>query len=83
MKIYSVHRDSSFKRKFSIYKDSKHIGTIRPFGTFSEKAYIDLPFDFSIELQMFIFCVVLNIWNMEKIVTLIVIFVVVLGGANS
>ena len=62
---YLLKRVSVWKREYVLEKDGEIIGNIRPTGALSRKSEIDLPEDWPVVVQIFIFWLVLIIWNRE------------------
>ena len=62
---YLLKRVSVWKREYVLEKDGEIIGNIRPTGAFSRKSEIDLPENWPVVVQIFIFWLVLIIWNRE------------------
>ncbi len=60
---YSLKRDSVFGRAFSVFQDGAAVGSIRPAGLFTKRTIIDLPADWPIPVQVFVFWLVLVIWK--------------------
>lgn len=62
---YSLKRASGFGRGFSVFQDGIIVGSIRPAGLFTRRTMIDLPADWSTPIQVFVFWLVLVIWNRD------------------
>jgi hypothetical protein len=62
----SLTRTSLFGRSFSVLQGSEVIGSIRPAGVFTRRAIIDLPRDWPTPVQVFVFWLVLVIWNRDR-----------------
>lgn len=57
--------DSLFRRSFSVLQNGVAVGNIRRAGLFTRRAIIDLPGDWSLPLQVFVFWLVVVIWNRD------------------
>ena len=62
---YFLKRDSAFRRAFSVFEGESLVGTIRPAGIFTRRASLDLPQDWPIPVQVFVFWLVVIIWNRD------------------
>jgi hypothetical protein len=62
---YSLQRDSAFARSFSVVQNGEVVGRVRRSGLFTRNAVIDLPSAWSAPIQVFVFWLVLVIWNRE------------------
>ncbi len=60
---YSLKRDSLFGRSFSVFQNGVTVGSIRPVGLFTKRTIIDLPADWPVPAQVFVFWLVLVIWK--------------------
>lgn len=61
----SLKRASAFGRSFSVFQDGVIVGSIRPAGVFTRRTMINLPADWSTPIQVFVFWLVLVIWNRD------------------
>ncbi|HVS00668.1 MAG TPA: hypothetical protein VMW27_28875 [Thermoanaerobaculia bacterium] len=62
----SLKRASIFGRSFSVLQGGDVLGSIRPAGVFTRRALIDLPPDWPAPVQVFVFWLVLVIWNRDR-----------------
>lgn len=62
----SLTRSSLFGRSFSVLQGGAVIGSIRPAGVFTRRAIVDLPRDWPIPVQVFVFWLVLVIWSRDR-----------------
>jgi hypothetical protein len=60
---YSLIRASVFGRGFAVFQGEVVVGSIRPAGMFIRRTIIELPPDWSIPFQVFVFWLVLLVWN--------------------
>jgi hypothetical protein len=60
---YTLQPTSLFGNGFSVLQDGAVVGTIRRAGLFTRRTLIDLPSDWSVPVQVFVFWLVLVIWN--------------------
>jgi len=63
---YFVQRAALFGRTFTVLREGVEVGSIRPVSVFSRKAVIDLPSDWSLPVKLFVFWLVLVIWNRDQ-----------------
>lgn len=63
---YSLQRAALFGRTFSVLRDGVEVGSIRPVSVFSRKAFIDLPVDWPFPVKVFVWWLVLVIWNRDR-----------------
>jgi hypothetical protein len=61
----TLNPDSFFRRSFSVLQNDVAVGSIRRAGLFTRRAIIDLPGDWSLPLQVFVFWLVVVIWNRD------------------
>ena len=64
--IYTLERDSGLCSNFSVHDDGARVGGIRLHSSFSRKGTIDLPATWSEPVRLFVFWLVLIIWNRER-----------------
>jgi len=62
---YSLTRVSIFGRGFSVLQSGVVVGSIRRAGVFTRRTIIDLPPDWPIPIQVFVFWLALVIWNRD------------------
>jgi hypothetical protein len=63
---YSLQRTALFGRTFTILRGGAEVGSIRPVSVFSRRALIDLPSDWPLSVKVFVFWLVLVIWNRDR-----------------
>lgn len=64
-RFYSLKRASFFGGTFSVVHQGAVVGTIRRAGLFTQRALIDLPSDWPIPIQAFVFWLVVLLWNRQ------------------
>jgi len=64
-RFYSLKQASLFGRTFSVVHQGAVVGTIRRAGLFTQRALIDLPSDWPIPIQAFVFWLVVILWNRQ------------------
>lgn len=62
---YMLKPDSLFKRSFSVFRNEASVGNIRRAGFFTRRAMIDLPSEWPLPVQVFVFWLVVVIWNRD------------------
>ena len=62
---YTLRRTSMFRRSFGIFSGDRQVGAIRPASAFTRRTIIDVPPDWSPAVQLFVFWLVLVIWNRD------------------
>ena len=62
---YSLRGLSLWNRRFGLFEGEKQVGTIYPVRAFARHALIDLPADWPAAIRIFVFWLVLVIWNQE------------------
>jgi hypothetical protein len=60
---YEVAKVSWWGREFEVLAQGRRIGGIRPAGVFTRRARVELPPDWPLPLQVFVFWLVLVLWN--------------------
>ena len=60
---YSLTRASVFGRGFAVFQGEVVVGSVHPTGMFIRRTIIDLPPDWAIPFQVFVFWLVLVAWN--------------------
>jgi hypothetical protein len=60
---YSLTRASAFGRDFAVLQGELVVGSIHPAGMFTRRTIIDLPPDWSIPYQAFVFWLVMGVWK--------------------
>lgn len=63
---YSLKRNSAFGRAFTILQGDTVVGSVRPAGVFSRRAVVELPVDWPVPVQVFVFWLVLVIWKRDE-----------------
>lgn len=63
---YLLRKPSVWRRGFCVEDSSGELGTIRPVGILSRKASIELPESWTLIVRIFIFWLVLLIWQRER-----------------
>ena len=63
---YTLARASFFTRTFIVLEGASKVGRIRPAGFLSRRALIELPAQWSEAVQIFVFWLVLVIWNRDE-----------------
>ncbi len=63
---YSLTRASMFTRAFSVLDGDSEVGRIRPAGFLSRRALIQLPAEWPQAVQIFVFWLVVIIWNRDE-----------------
>ncbi|HWM89448.1 MAG TPA: hypothetical protein VN493_01635 [Thermoanaerobaculia bacterium] len=66
---YSLTRASVFGRGFAVFQGEVVVGSIHPAGMFIRRTIIDLPPDWSIPFQVFVFWLVLVVWKRASAAT--------------
>jgi hypothetical protein len=61
----TLRKLSMFSRRFGLFSGDQQVGEIRPAGHFTRRAILDLPSDWPVALQLFVFWLALMIWNRE------------------
>lgn len=60
---YVIRKPSIWRREFEVLRLGSRVGRIFPAGSFSRRALVDLPSEWPIPVQVFVFWLVLLIWN--------------------
>ena len=64
-KRFVVRKVSMWRRRFGVFSGEQQIGVVRPAGVFTRRALIEMPSDWSLAHEVFIFWLVLIIWRRE------------------
>ncbi len=64
--LYSLRRAFVFGKNFSVYRGEVEVGSVQRAHWLSRRALIDLPADWPVPVQVFVFWLVLMIWNRRK-----------------
>lgn len=65
-RYYTLRRATAFTRSFAVLDGDRQVGRIRPAGVLSRKALIELPAEWSYAVQIFVFWLVVVIWNRDE-----------------
>ncbi|HEX2206805.1 MAG TPA: hypothetical protein VHG93_03930 [Longimicrobium sp.] len=65
-RTYELRRGGWASSSFGVFAGHQQVGSVRRAGVFSRRAYIDLPDDWPLAAQVFIFWLALVIWNRER-----------------
>jgi len=62
---FSLARVSAFGRAYRVVDEEAEVGTIRPAGWLTRRALVDLPSEWPLPVQVFVFWLVLVMWNRD------------------
>ena len=62
---FIVRKTSIWRRHFGVFSGEQQIGAVRPAGFFTRRALIELPADWPLAHEVFVFWLVLIIWRRE------------------
>jgi hypothetical protein len=62
---YLLKRDSIFGKGFSVFQDEAVVGSVRRVSMFSRRSVIDLPSEWPVPIQVFVFWLVVVIWKRD------------------
>jgi hypothetical protein len=65
-RVYTLRREALFSRRFGLYDGEHRVGGVEPAGVFTRRARIDLPRTWHAGIHVFVFWLVLLIWNRER-----------------
>lgn len=63
--VCEIRRRSIFRRQFFVLHEGQQVGEISPIHWYSFKARIDLPDDWPLGLQVFVFWIVVRVWKRD------------------
>lgn len=63
---YSLARTSALGRAYRVVDEDAEVGTIRPAGWLTRRALVDLPSEWPLPVQVFVFWLVLVMWNRDE-----------------
>ena len=58
-----LRKPSSINRRLIVVDGHKEIGSIYPLGVFTRRTHVDLPDDWPVPIQVFLFWIVFNVWK--------------------
>ena len=62
----TLAKPSAFCRAYQVVDGEEVVGTVRPAGWFTRRVLVDLPQDWPLAVQVFVFWLALVIWNREN-----------------
>lgn len=65
---YQVEKAGFWRRDFAVLDNGRQIGSVRASGVFSRDVTVDLPADWPLPLQVFVFWLVLVLWKRQAAV---------------
>ena len=60
---FILRKPSSINRKLIVLDGAKEVGSIYPIGVFTRRTHVDLPDDWPVPIQVFLFWIVFNVWK--------------------
>ena len=63
---FTLRKLSPFSRRFGVFAGEQRIGGITPASFFSRRVILDLPSDWPAAVHVYVFWLVLLIWNRER-----------------
>ena len=60
---FVLRKPSSINRKLIVVDGQREIGSIYPLGVFTRRTHVDLPDDWPVPIQVFLFWIVFNVWK--------------------
>ena len=63
---FTLRKVSAFSRRFGVFVGEQQIGGIAPASFFSRTVIVDLPSDWPAAVHVYVFWLVLLMWNREK-----------------
>ena len=64
-RAFTLRKLSAFGRRFGIFADDRQVGEIRPAGLCTRRTELELPADWSVAQQVYVFWLALVIWSRE------------------
>ena len=63
---FTLRKPTPFTRRFGVFEGERQVGEIAPASFFSRRVIVDLPSDWPPAVHVYVFWLVLLIWNREK-----------------
>jgi hypothetical protein len=64
-RTFVVRMVSVWRRQFGVFSGEQRVGVIRPAGLFTRRALIELPRDWPVAFELFVFWLVLLMWRRQ------------------
>jgi hypothetical protein len=65
-RAFTLRKESMWARRFGLFEGEQQVGRVAPAGTFTRRVLIELPTDWPMSVQAFVFWLALLMWKRES-----------------